>query len=67
MEKQKCKPGFRWCPIQKKCVPVEIEKLKGQKQGRGQGQGPMGQPKKSGQGRGQGPIGQPRPGRGRSH
>lgn len=46
MKKQKCKPGFRWCPIQKKCVPIDPEKLKGQRQGRGQGQGPMGQPNK---------------------
>ena len=46
MEKQKCKPGFRWCPIQKKCVPEDQMKMKGQQQGRGQGKGPMGQPRK---------------------
>jgi hypothetical protein len=45
MEKQKCKPGFRWCPIQKKCIPEDKMKGKGQGQTRGQGQGPMGKPK----------------------
>ena len=46
MKEQKCKPGFRWCPIQKKCVPVDQEKYKGQKQGRGKGKGPLGKPRR---------------------
>lgn len=46
MEKQECKSGFRWCPIRKKCVPEDQVKGQGQKQARGQGKGPMGQPKR---------------------
>jgi len=41
-----CPEGSRWCPIQKKCVPVDQKKRQGQQQGRGQGQGPMGVPVK---------------------
>ncbi len=45
MEKQKCKPGYRWCPIRKRCVPEDQVKGQGQRQARGQGEGPMGQPR----------------------
>jgi len=63
---EKCKPGFRWCPIKKKCIPVDQEDGKGQgkRQSRGQGDGPMGQPSKK-QRNPNGPMGRPRPGRGR--
>ena len=37
MEKQQCKPGFRWCPIHKKCMPEDQVKGQGQRQARGQG------------------------------
>lgn len=39
-----CPKGYRWCPIRKRCVPAGQEKGKGQRQARGQGQGPMGVP-----------------------
>jgi len=45
MENKKCKPGFRWCPISKKCKPIDKVKGQGQRQARGKGKGPMGQPK----------------------
>lgn len=56
-KEQKCKPGFRWCPIQKKCLPEDQVKGKGRRQARGKGEGPMGQPVKPGTQR---PMGQPR-------
>ena len=43
---QKCYKGFRWCPITHKCVPDDDSKMKGRKQGRGQGSGPIGKPYK---------------------
>jgi hypothetical protein len=39
-----CKDGYRWCPIKKKCMPPDYFKGKGQRQHRGQGEGPMGMP-----------------------
>jgi Mg/Co/Ni transporter MgtE len=46
MKKQKCKKGFRWCPIRKRCVPEDQVKGQGQRQARGKGEGPMGQPRR---------------------
>ena len=46
MDKE-CPKGQRWCPMKKKCIPVEDdEKGQGKRQGRGQGKGPMGVPTK---------------------
>jgi len=45
-EMENCKTGFRWCPIQKKCVPEDDVRGQGRRQGRGQGKGPIGQPMK---------------------
>jgi hypothetical protein len=39
-----CKPGYRWCPITKKCLPKDDVKYQGRKLHRGQGEGPMGKP-----------------------
>jgi len=55
--KKQCPKGYRWCPIEKKCVREDNIKGQGRRQQRGQGKGPMGQPQK---GQGKGPIGQPR-------
>jgi len=46
MSKKECPKNYRWCPIEKKCVPNDEEKGKGKRQGRGQGKGPMGTPQK---------------------
>ena len=62
---EKCKPGLRWCPITKKCIPDDDEKGKGKRQGRGQGKGPIGNPTKN-ERQPRGPMGKPRPGRGRT-
>jgi hypothetical protein len=45
-KKMECKPGFRWCPITKKCLPDDGVKGQGRRQARGGGQGPMGRPMK---------------------
>ena len=45
MVKQKCNPGYKWCPIHKKCMPVDNVKGQGQRGARGQGKGPMGNPR----------------------
>jgi hypothetical protein len=45
-EIEKCKEGYRWCPITKKCIPDTDNKGKGRRQGRGEGKGPMGKPTK---------------------
>lgn len=44
MAEEKCKEGFKWCPIQKKCIPVDQMKGQGKGDARGQGHGPMGKP-----------------------
>lgn len=45
-EMEKCKPDYRWCPVQKKCVPKDDIKGQGRGEHRGQGKGPMGNPMK---------------------
>jgi hypothetical protein len=44
MEKE-CKPGYHWCPIEKKCVKTDNKK-QGKGLQFGQGKGPYGIPKK---------------------
>jgi len=45
--KKKCKDGYRWCPITKKCKPnTDDGKGKGRGMGRGGGVGPLGIPVK---------------------
>jgi hypothetical protein len=43
---KKCKEGQRWCPIEKKCVPMDDKKQQGKGLGHGKGNGPIGIPKK---------------------
>lgn len=43
---EKCKPGYRWCPITKKCKPDNDGKGKGRGKAKGQGKGPIGSPVK---------------------
>ena len=45
-KQQKCKEGYRWCPIRKRCVPEDDVRGKGSGLGRGQGEGPIGVPPK---------------------
>lgn len=44
-KKQKCKDGFRWCPVSKKCIPEDHVKGRGRRQARGKGEGPIGKPR----------------------
>jgi len=62
---EKCKPGLRWCPIEKKCIPDDDGKGKGQRQARGKGKGPLGNPTRNPRRPGD-PVGNPRSGRGRT-
>jgi hypothetical protein len=44
--KQKCPKGYRYCSVQRKCVPAGQERGMGRREERGRGKGPMGKPRK---------------------